>query len=143
MPAYTAFDTAAHFFDSAPKQYHDNFSQTTELDYIPPKPFGHPTFTFTLQYTLSQTESDTESESETESYSPFDSVPYEILDQIIGLVHEDVSRDIYDDLKDISACCLVSKQFHAVAVNRLYRHVPISDPYAFTKVCDRSGPEIC
>jgi len=66
--------------------------------------------------------------------SPFDQVPYEILDQILELVHNDTARRVYDALRDISACCLVSRQFHAVGVNWLYRHVPISDPYAFTKV---------
>ena len=66
--------------------------------------------------------------------SPFDYVPYEILDQIIGSLHNDTSRDIYDILRDISACRLVSRQFNSVATNWLYRHVPISDPYAFTKV---------
>src|SRR5579859_750859 len=67
-------------------------------------------------------------------YSPFDQVPYEILDEIIGLVHDDNTRGIYDVLRDISSCCLVSRQFHTVAINWLYRHVCISDPYAFTKV---------
>jgi F-box-like len=66
--------------------------------------------------------------------SPFDYVPYEILDQIIGCLHSDTSRDIYDVLRDVSACRLVSRQFNSVATNWLYRHVPISDPYAFTKV---------
>jgi len=60
--------------------------------------------------------------------------PLKILDQILGLVHEDNSRGIYEVLRDISACCLVSRQFHAVGTNWLYRHVPISDPYAFTMV---------
>jgi F-box-like len=66
--------------------------------------------------------------------SPFDYVPNEILDQIIGCLHDDTSRGIYDVLRDISACRLVSRQFNDVATNWLYRHVPISDPYAFTKV---------
>jgi hypothetical protein len=66
-------------------------------------------------------------------WSPFDEVPYEILDQILRSVHDDTSLKIYDVLRDISACCLVSRQFHAVAINWLYRYVPISDPYAFTK----------
>jgi len=74
-----------------------------------------------------------------EPFSPFDQVPYEILDQIIGLVHGDNARGIYDVLRDISACCLVSRQFHSVAINWLYRHVPISDPYAFTKVPSAPG----
>jgi F-box-like len=68
------------------------------------------------------------------SFSPFDEVPNEILDQIIGLVHDDNDRPIYDVLRTISACSLVSRQFHAVANNWLYRYVPISDPYKFTKV---------
>jgi hypothetical protein len=68
------------------------------------------------------------------SSSPFDEVPYEILDEIFGMIQADTSRDIYDVLRDISACCLVSKKFHTVGINWLYRHVPISDPYAFTKV---------
>jgi F-box-like len=66
--------------------------------------------------------------------SPFDDVPYEILDQILGLVHADNSRGIYSILRDLSACSLVSTRFNDVATNWLYRHVPISDPYAFTKV---------
>jgi hypothetical protein len=67
-------------------------------------------------------------------HSPFDFVPTEILDEIICLIHGDNRQGIYAVLRDISACSLVSRQFHAVAVNWLYRHVPISDPYAFTKV---------
>lgn len=67
-------------------------------------------------------------------HAPFDYVPNEILDQIIGLLHSDTRRGIYAVLRDISACCLVSRQFYAVAVTWLYRHVPISDPYAFTRV---------
>jgi hypothetical protein len=66
--------------------------------------------------------------------SPFDEVPFEILDQILRILHDDTSRRVYDALRDISACCLVSRRFHAVGINWLYRHVPISDPYAFTKV---------
>jgi hypothetical protein len=69
-----------------------------------------------------------------DSLSPFDQVPYEILDEIFGMVHADTSRDIYQVLRDLSACCLVSRKFHAVGINWLYRHVPVSDPYAFTKV---------
>lgn len=68
------------------------------------------------------------------AFSPFDDVPNEILDQIIGLVHDDDDRPIYDVLRTISACSLVSRQFHSVANNWLYRYVPISDPYKFTKV---------
>ena len=66
--------------------------------------------------------------------SPFDLIPNEILDYILELVHADTSRPIYDVLRDISSLCLVSKQFNLVATTWLYRHVPISDPYAFTKV---------
>ena len=70
----------------------------------------------------------------TSGTSPFDNVPYEILDQILGIIHADNGRGIYSILRDLSACCLVSTRFHDVATNWLYRHVPISDPYAFTKV---------
>jgi hypothetical protein len=74
------------------------------------------------------------------SFSPFDEVPNEILDQIIGLVHDDNDRPIYDVLWNLSACSLVSRRFHAVANNWLYRYVPISDPYKFTKVCIPASP---
>jgi hypothetical protein len=66
--------------------------------------------------------------------SPFDQVPYELVDQIVGYIHADDSPGIYWILRALSAICLVSRQFNAVATNYLYRHVPISDPYVFTKV---------
>jgi len=66
--------------------------------------------------------------------SPFDLIPNEILDYILDFVHGDTARPIYDVLRDVSSLCLVSRQFNLVATTWLYRHVPISDPYAFTKV---------
>jgi F-box-like len=132
MPACVAFDPGTHIFNSqSTRQYHETLYHSSDIDYLDPKSFGASIYPFKFKASLLSHQS---LSPDVPSFSPFDSVPYEILDQILESVHGDTTRGIYDVLRDISACCLVSRQFHAVAVNWLYRHVPISDPYAFTKV---------
>jgi len=131
MPACPPFDLTTLIFDAVAKRY-DNalFDSPTAMGYLDQKQFVASLYSLQPTHQLLTPPASPEPF----TYSPFDDVPFEILDQILGLVHDDNSRGIYDVLRDISACCLVSRQFHAVATNWLYRHVPISDPYAFTKV---------
>jgi hypothetical protein len=142
MPACVTFDPGTQLY--TPK---DQFDSVSFLDQKPfstaifssPLPDQHqlltpPSSPVLQKQQLPQQQQHHQQQQQQEPFSPFDQVPYEILDQIIGLVHGDNARGIYDVLRDISSCCLVSRQFHSVAINWLYRHVPISDPYAFTKV---------
>lgn len=136
MPACVAFDPGTQLY--TPKDHFDS------VPFLDPKTFPTSIFSSPLsdQHQLLtppsspvlQKQQVQHQQQQQQPFSPFDQVPYEILDQIIGLVHGDNTRGIYDVLRDVSACCLVSRQFHSVAINWLYRHVPISDPYAFTKV---------
>src|SRR5277367_3865525 len=131
MPACAPFDLAPLIFDAVAKCYDNSpFDSPNAIQYLDQKQFA-----VTL-YSLQPTQQLLTPPASPEPFacSPFDDVPFEMLDQILGLVHDDNTRGIYDVLRDISACCLVSRQFHAVGMNWLYRHVPISDPYAFTKV---------
>ena len=135
MPACVAFDPGTQLY--TPK---DQFDSVSFLDqkafstsiFSSPLPDQHQLLTPPSSPLLQKQQ--VQQQQQAPAFSPFGQVPYEILDQIIGLIHADNSRGIYDVLRDISACCLVSRQFHSVAINWLYRHVPISDPYAFTKV---------
>jgi len=133
MPAACVpFDLAPQIFDSVAKHY-DNalFDSATAMQFLDQKKILAALYPFQPEQQLLTPPASPQPS----ACSPFDDVPFEILDQILGLVHDDNSRGIYDVLRDISACCLVSRQFHTVGTNWLYRHVPISDPYAFTKVC--------
>jgi hypothetical protein len=144
MPACVAFDPGTPLF-SPSGQY--DYQAPAAVSFLDPKAFATCLFPSPLseqQQLLTPPSSPVLHKQQLQQpqqarFSPFDQVPYEILDQIVGLVHGDNARGIYDVLRDISACCLVSRQFHSVANNWLYRHVPISDPYAFTKVC----PMVC
>ena len=129
MPACVTFDPVAQLFASPAFEHDGNpfYQSPSNMQYLDPKKFTATIYAPPQSLTLS-------SNPKTPVASPFEKVPYEILDQILGLLHADTSRGIYDALRDISACSLVSRQFHAVAVDWLYRHVPVSDPYAFTKV---------
>lgn len=135
MPACVAFDPGTQLFTSNGQYDYQNDAAVSF-----PKTFTNPLFSTQFpeqQQLLTPPSSPILQKQQVhhqQRFSPFDQVPYEILDQIIGLVHGDNTRGIYAVLRDISACCLVSRQFHSVAINWLYRHVPISDPYAFTKV---------
>jgi hypothetical protein len=131
MPACLTFDSGTHLFAASAGQYdHAACESTTGMPFLVPK-----RFVATLHSVLDQHQILTPSaSSESPTYSPFDYIPYELLDHILGAVHGDTTRRIYDVLRDVSSCCLVSRQFYTVAINWLYRHVPISDPYAFTKV---------
>lgn len=131
MPACAPFDLASPIFDPVAKRYDDaSFDSPNSMRYLDQKQF------VATLYSLQPAQQLLTPPASPEPFvcSPFDDVPFEILDQILGHVHDDNTRGIYDVLRDISACCLVSRQFHAVGTNWLYRHVPISDPYAFTKV---------
>ena len=127
MPACIAFDPGAHQLPTSPKFDFDN------TQFMDPKRFAAALYTAQFHFQNGQLMTPPSSPQPPQP-SPFEQVPNEILDQIIGLIHGDTRRGIYAVLRDISACCLVSRQFYAVAVTWLYRHVPISDPYAFTKV---------
>lgn len=131
MPACVTFDAAAHLFAASPGHCdHALCESASGIEFLSPKRL---TTAFYLLQDLQQI-STPSSPSESPTYSPFDHIPYELLDHILGTLHSDTTCRIYDVLHDISSCCLVSRQFYAVAINWLYRHVPISDPYAFTKV---------
>jgi hypothetical protein len=129
MPACVTFNPGTRLFGSA-KYDTTLFDSSHGMRFLDPKRLTAAFFSLQNQQQLLTPPSSPKPV----KWSPFDEVPYEILDQILGLVHGDTSRRIYEVLRDISGCCLVSRQFHAVAINWLYRHVPISDPYAFTKV---------
>ena len=129
MPACVTFDPGRQLF-SAAKYDATLFESSLRMQFFDPKKLTAAFIVLQNQQQLLTPPSSPEPLKR----SPFDDVPYEILDQILGLVHDDIGLRIYEVLRDISACCLVSKQFYAVAMNWLYRHVPISDPYAFTKV---------
>jgi F-box-like len=129
-PACVAFDPGTPPFFPTPAKY--DFDDSHFMD---SKKFAVAMFSAQFHHQNDQLMTPPASPRPIQPSSPFDQVPNEILDHIIGLIHTDTRRDIYAVLKDISACCLVSRQFYAVAVTWLYRHVPISDPYAFTKVC--------
>ena len=129
MPACVIFDLGTQPF-GAGKCDTSLFESSNGMQFLDPKMFATALFSLQPQLQLPTPPSSPEPV----ACSPFDQVPYEILDQILGLVHNDTTRRVYDVLRDISACCVVSRQFHAVGINWLYRHVPISDPYAFTKV---------
>jgi hypothetical protein len=148
MPACVTFDPGTQLFDCP--SGHFDYQAPAARPFLDSNPFPIPSV-FSSQLPEQQQlltppsspvlqKQQLQQVQQEEPFSPFDQVPYEILDQIIGLVHGDNARGIYDVLRDISACCLVSRQFHSVAINWLYRHVPISDPYAFTKVL-LSSPE--
>jgi len=131
MPALVTFDPGTEFFDDCSRKNDSRyFEALNELHFLDPKKFSASLFSLQPQQQLLTPPSSPVPI----AYSPFDDVPFEILDQILGFVHSDTNQGIYNALRDISECCLVSRQFYAVAVNWLYRHVPISDPYAFTKV---------
>jgi hypothetical protein len=134
MPACVAFDPGTQLFTAEQYDHTNVYESTTRIPFsLDPKKFAAALYSSQLhaqQHLLLTPPPSPESA----QGSPFDQVPNEILDQIIELVHSDAARGVYDVLRDISACCLVSRQFHAVATTWLYRHVPISDPYAFTKV---------
>ena len=132
MPAFVSFDLGIEHFLHSPGYYTNKglYHPDSEFQFLEQKDFV--TFLCSLQ-TREELQCPP-SPAESVTQSNFDHVPFEILDQILGSIHNDTSRGIYDVLRDISACSLVSRQFYAVAVNWLYRHVPISDPYAFTKV---------
>ena len=128
MPPCVTFDLGTQLFGAA-KYDSTLFDSSHGMRFLDPKKLTAAFFSLQNQDQLF-----TPTSPEPVTPCPFDEVPYEILDQILGLVHNDTCRTIYDVLRDMSACCLVSRQFHAVAINWLYRHVPISDPYAFIKV---------
>jgi len=131
MPAYVTFDSDPQLF-ATPTYANSLFESSNDMQFLDPNKFASAFFPLQpLQQLLTPPSSP---KSMAMACSPFDEVPFEILDHILGLVHDDTSRRVYDVLHDISACCLVSRRFHSVAINWLYRHVPISDPYAFTKV---------
>jgi hypothetical protein len=133
MPACAAapFDLAPPIFDIVAKQYDSaRFASPNAMHYLDEKQFVATLYSLQPAPQLLTPPASPEPS----PCSPFDDVPFEILDQILGHVYDDNTRGIYHVLRDISACCLVSRQFHAVGTNWLYRHVPISDPYAFTKV---------
>lgn len=128
MPACVTFDPGTQLF---PAGTYESciFDSSNARQFLDPKRLAAALFSLPPQQLLTPPSSP-----EVIASAPFDQVPYEILDQILGLVHDNTARRVYDALRDISACCLVSRQFHAVGINWLYRHVPISDPHAFTKV---------
>src|SRR5277367_1515349 len=131
MPSCAPFDLAPPIFNAVAKHYDNElFDSANAMQFLDQKDFVAALFSLHPNQQLLTPPASPEPF----VCSPFDDVPFEILDQILGLVHDDNSRGIYEILRDISACCLVSRQFHAVGTNWLYRHVPISDPYAFTKV---------
>ena len=130
MPACISFDPCNTQLFASQYDSHTTCHSSSGIPFLGQKQFAA---FYTLQYSPQQSMI-TMAPAESPAASPFDHVPYEILDQILGSLHSDTTRGIYDVLRDISACCLVSRQFHTIATTWLYRHVPISDPYAFTKV---------
>src|SRR5271170_5888042 len=99
MPACAPFDLALPIFDSVAKHY-DNalFGSATAMHFLDQKKFVGPLYPLQPEQQLLTPPASPVPF----ACSPFVDFPFEILDQILGLVHDDDTGGIYDVLRDIS-----------------------------------------